>query len=91
MELIDKATLKADINKRVTQYRHGDKPMPTIEDIIDEQSTTEVVQCEDCEYASTLVSCQESYLTCTNENGLYRDVPNDGYCYCGVRRNDNNT
>ena len=39
MELIDRLALKADIKKRVAQYRHGDKPMPTIEDIIDEQPT----------------------------------------------------
>lgn len=44
-----------------------------------------VVRCIDCKYAETFIVKGEPKLTCNNNEGLYRDVPKDGFCYCGAR------
>ena len=44
-----------------------------------------VVHCAECRYAETFIVCGEPILTCDNNEGLFRDVPEDGYCYCGAR------
>ena len=43
-----------------------------------------VVHCADCKYAIVGYYCGERYWTCDNNEGLYRDVPDDGFCYCGA-------
>ena len=44
-----------------------------------------VVRCIECKYASFSFHQGELYISCENNNGLFRDVPEDGYCYCGEK------
>ena len=46
----------------------------------------ELVRCGECEFASIGYYCGERIYTCESDEGLFRDVPEDGYCYCGRRR-----
>lgn len=43
------------------------------------------IECVECRYAETFVFHGEVGLTCYNNEGLFRDVPTDGYCYCGEK------
>lgn len=51
-----------------------------------------VVRCWDCGYGYQFYDVQkgitDSWVECRNLNGLNRDVPGGGYCYCGERRTD---
>lgn len=42
-----------------------------------------IVKCKDCIYCNKYVYKNEEYLSCNNEFGLYRDVPEDAFCYQG--------
>lgn len=53
--------------------------------IINAPTIDPVVHCAECRYAETFIVCGEPILTCDNNEGLFRDVPEDGYCYCGAR------
>ena len=44
-----------------------------------------VVRCIECKYASFSFHQGELNISCENNNGLFRDVPEDGYCYCGEK------
>ena len=44
-----------------------------------------VVRCIECKYASFSFHQGELYISCENNNWLFRDVPEDGYCYCGEK------
>lgn len=44
-----------------------------------------VVRCIECKYASFSFHQGELYISCENTEGLFRDVPEDGYCYCGEK------
>ena len=50
----------------------------------------ELVRCNDCRYGYHWVEIRngmpDSWLECRNPDGLNRDVPEDGYCYCGERK-----
>lgn len=52
----------------------------------------EVVRCENCHYGFRYFDVQngdmDSWVDCTNPDGLNRDVSNDGYCSAGIRRKD---
>ena len=52
----------------------------------------EVVLCKNCYYGSikTLTINGEivSWVECTNPDGLFRDVPLDGYCCASAKRQD---
>ena len=90
MRLIDAESLKA---MRFTQSLHDNEgrlfvPFTEVAEAIFNAPTIEaesVVHCIDCQYAETYVYCGEVCLSCTNNKGLDRDVPNDGYCYCGAK------
>lgn len=43
------------------------------------------VRCIECKYASFSFHQGELYISCENNEGLFRDVPEDGYCYCGEK------
>lgn len=45
--------------------------------------TVKVVRCFECKYASFSEYRGELYISCENNEGLFRDVPEDGYCYLG--------
>ena len=45
----------------------------------------EIVFCKDCKYAYPTRYGHEIDYSCTNENGLNRDVPAYGFCYYGVK------
>lgn len=51
-----------------------------------------IVRCEDCRYGyhwfETRNGVTDSWIECRNPNGLNRDVSEDGYCYCGERKDD---
>lgn len=51
------------------------------------------VRCEDCRYGYQFYYDHNGiivrWVECRNPDGLNRDVPNDGYCYCGERREQN--
>ena len=47
-----------------------------------------VVRCSECKYASFSASQGETYISCGNAEGLFRDVPEDGYCYCGEKADE---
>lgn len=52
----------------------------------------EIVRCKDCRYGYQFYDVQkgitDSWVECRNPNGLNRDVSEDGYCYCGERKTD---
>ena len=52
--------------------------------------TGEIVRCKDCKYGYQFYDVQkgitDSWVECRNPNGLNRDVPGNGYCYCGEER-----
>lgn len=52
----------------------------------------EVVRCKDCKYGYQFYDVQkgitDSWVECRNPNGLNHDAPEDGYCYCGERKDD---
>lgn len=69
---------------------HLKKPITDFKLDVDENSLEangyeRVVHCVDCRYAETIVFHGEVGLTCNNNEGLFRDVPTDGYCYCGAK------
>lgn len=45
----------------------------------------ELVRCGECKYASFSVYLGETDISCENTEGLFRNVPEDGYCYCGEK------
>lgn len=51
-----------------------------------------LVRCEDCRYGYQFYDVQngvkDSWIECRNPDGLNRDVPEDGYCYCGKWKDD---
>lgn len=51
-----------------------------------------VVRCKDCRYGYQFYDVQngitDSWVECRNPDGLNRDAPEDGYCYCGERKDD---
>lgn len=54
-----------------------------------------VVRCRDCRYSYLWIEIRkngipDTWVECRNPNGLNRDVPEDGYCYCGERKYDGN-
>lgn len=56
--------------------------------VIDDQPTVDavpVIRCIECKYASFSFHQGELYISCENTEGLLRDVPEDGYCYCGEK------
>ena len=78
-EYIEVGKLKADISKAVTQYRHGDKPMPTIEEIIDAQP---IIETEPVKHAYVIVD-EDGNTECSNcgSSNCY-----DNYCgNCGAK------
>lgn len=46
----------------------------------------ELVRCKECKYSETIIYRGEPTLTCNNNEGLFRDVPCDGFCYVGDRK-----
>lgn len=55
---------------------------------IDDQPTVDavpVVRCIECKYASFSFRQGELNISCENTEGLFRDVPEDGYCYWGEK------
>lgn len=60
-------------------------------DKLDEDAVP-VVRCKDCRYGyhwfETRNGITDSWIECRNPNGLNRDVSEDGYCYCGERKDD---
>ena len=56
------------------------------------EDATEIVRCKDCRYGYHFYDVQngitDSWVECRNPNGLNRDAPEDGYCYCGERKDD---
>lgn len=56
-----------------------------IEEIENAPTIDPVVHCAECVFAKIYVICGENILTCDNNEGLFRDVPPDGYCYCGAK------
>lgn len=66
----------------------------TITDIKNEPTidAVPVVRCKDCRYGYHFYDVQngitDSWVECRNPDGLNHDAPEDGYCYCGERRND---
>ncbi len=59
-------------------------------DEIPPADVVEVVRCKDCRYAHQYKfrKTESWIIECNNNEGLYRDVPEDGYCYCGERREE---
>lgn len=55
-----------------------------VKEILEQLPTVDpVVRRAECRFAETFIVCGEPILTCNNNEGLFRDVPRDGYCYCG--------
>lgn len=52
----------------------------------------ELIRCVDCRYGYRWVEIRngitDSWIECRNPDGLNHDVSEDGYCYCGERKND---
>ena len=52
----------------------------------------EVVRCKDCHYGLRCFDVRngdtDSWVECTNPDGLYRDVSYDGYCSASIRRKE---
>ena len=47
-----------------------------------------VVRCIECKYASISEYRGELYISCENTEGLFGDVPEDGFCYLGEELGD---
>lgn len=56
------------------------------------ENAEEIIRCKDCRYGYQFYDVQngitDSWVECRNPNGLNRDVPENGYCYCGERKTD---
>lgn len=95
MRLIDADVLKAIYDPSSYEghdpNENWDNVISTFEEIradIDDQPTVDavpVVRCIECKYASFSFHQGELYISCENNEGLFRDVPEDGYCYCGEK------
>ncbi len=52
----------------------------------------ELVRCKDCRHGYHWVDIQngvtDSWIECRKNDGLNRDVPEDGFCYCGEWKDD---
>ena len=63
--------------------------------IVTQEIVGELVRCKDCRYGYHWIEIRRngipySWIECRNPNGLNRDVPEDGFCYCGERKDDGN-
>ena len=83
MRLID-AKYLLDLIKDINGERYG---YIDAEDISNAPTVdaVPVVRCIECKYASFSLHQGELYISCENNEGLFRDVPSDGYCYCGEK------
>jgi hypothetical protein len=87
---MDKKPRYIDLNRIImnqqTLYDYFDYKWVHIPDIPTED-VAPICYCKDCIYANRYVSSYngEEYLSCQNDLGLYRDVPEDGFCYQGSR------
>lgn len=54
------------------------------------ENAKEIIRCKDCQYGYQFYDVQngitDSWVECRNPDGLNRDAPENGYCYCGERR-----
>lgn len=92
--LIDADSLLLALDKRKTyeladgrNRAYGKGVRDAMKDV-DKQPTVDavpVVRCIECKYASFSFHQGELYISCENNEGLFRDVPEDGYCYCGEK------
>ena len=75
--------------------KHGDphflNGIETARELIEDMPEA-VVRCKDCRYGYHFYDVQngitDSWVECRKPNGLNRDMPEDGYCYCGERETD---
>ena len=72
---------RIDMNQQ-TLYDYEVKKCVRVPDIPTED-VAPVVYCKDCIYCNRYMYKGDEYLNCSNEYGLYRDVPEDGFCYQG--------
>ena len=83
--LIDADSLIGELHNT---YLYDSEARSAIYEKIGEQPTIDavpVVRCIECKYASFSFHQGELYISCENNEGLFRDVPEDGYCYCGEK------
>ena len=88
MRLIDADALIVFMRKGWRVFPHSELQHTCDMTDIDNAPTIDavpVVRCSECEYAQTIIYRGEPTLTCNNNEGLFRDVPYDGFCYCGAR------
>lgn len=48
--------------------------------------TADIVHCRDCVYGTMHEFYGEQHLTCSCDEGLYRDVSDNNFCSNGIRR-----
>lgn len=74
------------------EYALGGRNQYDCDRLAIETAPPAVVRCEDCRYGYQFYDVQngvkDSWIECRNPDGLNRDVPEDGYCYCGERKDD---
>ena len=89
---------KSLIERPITETRWFDLGLGKAQDVLSEQPSAQqninIVQCKDCIFGHRYFDVQngetDSWVECTNPDGLNRDVSDEGYCSAGIRRGKSN-
>lgn len=84
--------------RKIKNYMCAGNPMwdtrtieQTLDMTIEALEQPEIVLCKDCVFGHLCFDVHndtdtDSWVECTNPDGLYRDVSCEGYCYAAIRR-----
>ena len=91
----DKSLRVLSTTKRKDKQMLGtdkDKPITGKETTTTSTDWVQVVRCKDCRYGYLWVTTRngimDSWIECRKNDGLNRDVPEDGFCYMGGKEDD---